>query len=299
MSQHCVLTIGNFDGVHRGHAAIGARARELADREDVPLIALTFEPHPLEVLRSGQGPRRLTTPEQKLAALHALGFDRTVVIPSTPDFLAISADDFVRDVIVTRFLPLHVVEGRNFGYGRGRQGSVDTLREAGRQLGFEVHVVEPVQQQLADGTDERVSSSLIRQLLIEGQVEIANQALGRSYELTGEVVTGNRRGRLLGFPTANVAVNDVLVPADGVYAAAAHVHGRTWKAAVSIGRTPTFGGEERQIEAHLLEFDGDLYDQAMTLHMLRRLRDQRKFASQEELVKQLESDVQAVGETRI
>ncbi len=297
--QRTVLTIGNFDGVHRGHVAIAAAARRYADARGLPVVALTFEPHPLEILRPGAGPQRLGTPEEKLAALHAAGIDRTVVVESTPEFLNIAADAFVRDVVMTRFRPVHIVEGHNFGFGQGRSGDVETLRKFGAEFGYTVEVVPPVQQRMPDGTEERVSSSLIRKLLLAGEVALASAALGRPYALAGEVVTGSRRGRMLGFPTANVAVRDVLIPADGVYAGIAEFSGGKWRAAVSIGRALTFDEDVRQIEAHLLDFDGDLYDQALTLRLVRRLRGQRKFASGDELMEQIARDVAEVRQVTI
>lgn len=289
-----VLAAGNFDGVHRGHQAIIATARELAADGGLPVVALTFEPHPLLVLRPEHAPRRLGTPEQKLAALADAGADIVVVLDSTPQLLAIPADTFLHEKIVKCFAPRFIVEGVNFGFGRGREGNVDTLRAHEESGGYRTRVVEPVQQQLPSGETVRISSSLVRKLVAAGDVECAAKALGRPYALCGEVVKGAQRGQTLGFPTANVHPGDVLVPADGVYVGIAEIDDATYPAAISIGATPTFAGGERQVEAHLLDFADNLYGKNICLRFTNHLRDQRRFASRDELIAQITDDVAQV-----
>lgn len=288
----CVLTVGNFDGVHRGHQRILERAREIADRREAPVVALTFEPHPLSVLQPGQGPQRLTTPDMKLDLLRAAGIAFTVVAHSTPEFLHLPAERFIEDILVSRFHPTDWVEGRNFGFGRGRQGDVHTLARFAPRHGYQVHVIDPVQATLADGAHQRVSSSLVRELLLNGRVHLAAEALGRPYLIRGKVVSGAGRGRSLGVPTANLAVEAQLVPGEGVYAGRVAVMGREFRSAVSIGTTPTFAGQARQIEAHLLDFDGDLYSQTLELRFLHRLRSQRPFDSPRALLEQIRADIE-------
>lgn len=291
-----VLTVGNFDGVHRGHQAIIRTARSLADASGLPVAALTFEPHPISVLRPDVAPQRLGTVAQKLAALAAAGVDVAVVAESTPALFAIEAETFLREVLVRRFEPRFIVEGNNFRFGHDRAGDIATLERHAADGGYRVRVVDPVMQRLADGREERISSSLVRRLIAEGQVEWAAEALGRAYLLSGRVVRGAARGRRLGFPTANVEVAGVLVPADGVYAGWADFSGVRRPAAISIGRTPTFAGDVRQVEAHLLDFDGDLYGNTVGLHVAHRLRGQRRFETVDALVAQVRADIVRVRE---
>jgi riboflavin kinase/FMN adenylyltransferase len=289
-----VMSVGNFDGVHRGHQRIIAVGHDHARQLDAPMIVLTFEPHPLEIVRPEAAPKRLTTASQKLEYLRQAGADVVVVAESTHELLGESPEAFIADV-VRRFRPAVFVEGLNFGFGKGRRGNVDTLREHGRQYGYEVHVVEPVVQDT--GNDSvRVSSSMIRAALDRGNVELAARALGRAYALAGEVVSGANRGKALGFPTANLAVEDQLVPADGVYAGVGAIGDRTWRAAISIGTNPTFDGHERQVEAHLLDCHDELYGARLTLHLHAYLRPQRRFASRQGLIAQITEDVGKVRE---
>lgn len=291
--RRVVLTVGNFDGVHRGHQRIIAVARELAAHAGVEVWALTFEPHPLAIITPDRPPQRLTTADQKLDYLQAAGVDVVVVAESTPDLLSQPAEVFLRD-IVKRFAPTYFVEGRNFGFGKGRRGNVETLKEFADELGYRVEVVDPVMQSIGEGQSERVSSSLIRKLLLEGHVETAAAALGRGYALSGVVVRGAGRGEQLGFPTANLGHVAQLVPADGVYAGRALIDGETLACAISIGTTPTFGESARQIEAFLLGFYRDIYDRPLTIEFVTWIREQRRFAGREELMDRISQDVAAV-----
>ncbi len=292
--ERSVLTIGNFDGFHRGHGQIVTTAREYADRDGLPVVALTFEPHPLSIVRPDNPPRRLTLPEQKLACLSSAGVDAVVVARSCRELLGIGSQEFLRDIVVAQFNPRHIVEGWNFGFGRGRGGNVETLQELAAEYGFEVHVVNPIQQSMHDGSSLRVSSSLIREFLSDGRVELAAEALGRLYELRAEVVGGYKRGRSLGYPTANLAIGDQLVPADGVYSGVGLVGGRRYRAAISIGDLPTYDGSRRQVEAFLLDFEGDLYGETIGIQLRRRLRDQLACGSEAELIRRIEGDVEQV-----
>jgi riboflavin kinase/FMN adenylyltransferase len=204
------------------------------------------------------------------------------------------AERFVEEVVVRRFRPTHIVEGPSFGFGRGRKGTAELLRRVASRFDCEVHVLEPVTLQVDQGETLLVSSSLIRRLLEEGKVRRAGLCMGRPYALTGKVVEGDRRGRVLGFPTANLAPSDQLVPGDGVYAGRAAVGDESYLAAISIGDTPTFGGARKLFEAHLLDFDGDLYGETMQIKFGRLLRRQRAFDSAEALVEQMRRDISDV-----
>lgn len=289
-----VLTVGNFDGVHRAHQHLLKLGRQLSNASRCPLVVLTFEPHPLTVVAPSKAPARLSTLEEKLSLLARSGVDVVVVAKSEPELLGIKAEAFVRDVLVRRFHPRHIVEGPSFGFGRGRKGNPELLKRLAPQCGFDMHVVEPVVLELEHREPMMVSSSLIRRLLHDGRVDQAARCLGRPYALSGAVIAGAGRGRAIGVPTANLALTDVLVPAEGVYAAVAVVDSGRYAAAVSIGRTPTFDGAALQVEAHLLEFEGDLYGQTIRLEFLSWLRGQEKFDSPDALRAQLARDVEAV-----
>ena len=289
-----VLTVGNFDGVHRAHLQLLAQAGLFAANTGGPVVVLTFEPHPLAVLRPGKAPERLTTEDEKLRCLRAAGADIVVVAHSEPDLLAMEAERFIEEILVRRFRPTHIVEGPSFGFGRGRRGTSEMLSSLAPRFNCEVHIVEPVTLQIEEGETLMVSSSLIRRLLLEGKVHRAALCLGRPYALIGEVGEGDRRGRTLGFPTANVDTEGQLVPGDGVYAGEAQVENDTYLAAISIGNTPTFEGTKRRFEVHLLDFDGDLYGRLIRVRFERPLRGQQTFASPDALAEQLGRDVQAV-----
>ena len=289
-----VLTVGNFDGVHRAHQHLLGQARRFSSEKGGPVVALTFEPHPLTVVAPSKVPPRLCSADDKLRYLAQAGADWVVVAKSEPALLTMEAERFIEEVLIARFHPIHIVEGPSFGFGRGRKGNPAVLRRVAVPLGCEVHIVEPVTILGDEGETLMVSSSLIRRLIAETKVEQAALCLGRPYALTGEVVQGDRRGRTIGFPTANLSVSEQLIPGDGVYAGRASAGGPTYSCAISVGHTPTFGGTAQRLEAHLLDFDGELYGRTMRLEFDRLLRHQRKFDSASGLVDQLRRDVEAV-----
>jgi riboflavin kinase / FMN adenylyltransferase len=263
------VAIGTFDGVHRGHR----RVIEAAQAARLPTTVLTFDPHPRTAL--GNKVELLTTLERRLELLSELGVE-TLVVPFTPDLALATPEEFAEEVL--RPLGAEVIAaGENFRFGRGRSGDLDTL--AG--LGFDVRPVPLV---------EGISSSRIRQLLRAGEIEAAAQLLGRPPEVEGTVVAGDARGGTLGYPTANLAVpGELLIPAYGIYAGRVGEH----RAAISIGVNPHYGGEERRVEAFLLDFEGDLYGQRLLVELWRRLRDEQAFGSEQELIEQIGRDVEA------
>lgn len=287
----CVLTIGNFDGVHVGHRAILARMREF-DRA-APAAVVTFEPHPLTVLRPEQAPPRLTSLERKRELIESLGVEHYVTLPPNADVLNLTAEEFwaiLRDDV----RPSHIVEGLTFNFGKGRGGTIERLQAWAASTSIKVHRLDSETAVLSDRTVVPVSSSVIRWLLGYGRVEDAAICFGRAYELSGAVIKGFERGRQLGFPTANLDCGDQLVPADGVYAGCCVVDGQPYAAAVSIGTTPTFGDRRYQVEVHLLDFSGDLYGQTLDVTLPRWVRDQRKFPSVDHLRAQLSRDLAAI-----
>ncbi|MCC7290705.1 MAG: bifunctional riboflavin kinase/FAD synthetase [Phycisphaerales bacterium] len=290
----CVLTVGNFDGVHRAHRRLLAVARDRARGLGLPMILLTFEPHPLAVVAPHRVPPRLTPLHEKLRLLEACGVDVTVVAESRASLLELSAEAFVERVLLASFAPRHMVEGPTFGFGQGRRGDNALLAGLGTKRGFTVEVVAPLYLEGPEGARELVSSSLARGALREGDVTRARAVLDRPYALFGTVVQGLRRGRELGFPTANLACEEQMIPGDGVFAGWAWCEGRCGAAAISIGSSPTFAGATGQVEAHLLDESRELYGKPIRLDFLARLRGQAAFDSPDALRQQIARDVETV-----
>lgn len=287
------MAVGNFDGVHVGHAAIVATLRATARRLGVPAVALTFDPHPASVLRPEAAPTPLTTPARRAELLAALGVDAVLVQPADVQLMSLPAESFYTDVLRGRLAATALVEGQDFRFGAGRRGDVTVLREWCVADGLSLEVVAPVMA----GT-EPVSSSRIRGLIAVGDLRGANALLTAAFRLTGTVVQGARRGAGLGFPTANLASIATLVPAQGVYAARAAVVDANGvrmlhAAAVHIGPNVSFGESAVSVEAHLVGFSGDLYGHRLDVDFLERLRDTRRFDSVAELKAQLAADVAA------
>lgn len=284
-----VVTIGVFDGVHKGHqATIGhavARARELG----VKSVVVTFDPHPAEVVRPGSHPAVLTEPARKAELIEALGADVLCVVPFTPEFSRLPAEAFVHDILVEHLHAALVVVGDNFRFGHRAAGDVALLERLGRTFGFGVEGAPLVAEA---GTV--FSSTYIRSCVDAGDVAAAAAALGRPHRVEGVVVRGDQRGRELGYPTANLLTHRyAAVPADGVYAARlVRRGGEPLAAAVSIGTNPTFSGRERRVEAYALDFTGDLYGERLALDFVAHLREQRTYDAIEPLVAQIAEDVE-------
>ena len=280
-----VITIGVFDGVHRGHSHLLQRLISLAGPDLLPAV-LTFSNHPVTVLQPGREVLFLSTPEEKERLLLDEGIEQVVSLEFTQELAQLSAREFV-NLLAENLRMKGLVVGPDFALGRNREGNTERLTELGREFGFFVDVLEPLLQ------DELlVKSRVIRQKIAEGDVATTGRLLGRSFSLTGRVVTGDRRGRQLGFPTANVEVSKSMAqPADGIYATWAVVNGVRRPSATSIGVRPTFGLTERLIEVYILDFDGDLYGQELEVQFVDKLRDQETFASLEALVEQIHRDV--------
>jgi riboflavin kinase/FMN adenylyltransferase len=293
MSGSTVITIGAFDGVHLGHASLIGAARSAGGT----VTTLAFDPHPAHVIRPGTGPVLLSSFEQRREWLTKAGADEVVALEPTPELLNRSPKSFL-DWLVGQYNPDVIVEGTDFHFGHDRAGSVETLRQHERSLGYRTLVVADVEATLTDGTEVRVSSSLIRRLVGWGRVRDAARLLGRPYELRGEVVRGDGRGGpLLGVATANLDHGTVVLPADGIYVATATgPAGRTWPAAVSIGTKPTFGENPRVCEAHLIDYDGatDEYGWAMRIEFHDWIRDQVAFDGAEALIEQIHRDIDRV-----
>jgi riboflavin kinase / FMN adenylyltransferase len=283
-----VLTIGNFDGVHRGHQALFRKSREWAEKLAGETILITFHPHPLQVLSPGEGPLFITSHERKLELIALCGIDVAVVVPFSKEFARISATDFVKTLLVERIGPKAIIVGEDYRFGYNREGDTEFLRSMGKTYGFTVESVSGVQM---DGTV--VSSTLIRQFIREGEVREANQLLGRPYEIAGQVVPGHQRGgRLLGFPTANLRLSGQASPKPGVYVVRVQVGEGTYGGAANIGFNPTFGGNQLSLEVFLFDFDDNLYEKRIRVHFIERLRDEKRFSGSDELALQIGKDVE-------
>jgi riboflavin kinase/FMN adenylyltransferase len=295
-SRPLAVAIGNFDGVHRGHRALLDEARARAARAGGAAAVLTFTPHPARLFAPAKAPPLIMSLDRRLALCAEAGIEVAIVEAFTPAFAAIEAEAFVRRVLAQDLAAQDVVVGYDFSFGRGRKGDVALLSAVGSELGIGVAVIPPV---TIDGLP--CSSTRIRELCGGGEVERAAALLGRPVEIEGRVVRGAARGKALGFPTANVTPEGELVPRIGIYAGRARIlegpgAGTAHRAAVSIGRNPTFTGEGAPVtvEAYLLDFDGDLYDRRLRLELVERLRDEQRFASVDALVAQIHADVARV-----
>lgn len=284
-AQGAVLAIGNFDGVHRGHRELLRRAAALAKEKSAKTAVLTFEPHPRALFRPDDPPFRLTPAAVKTRKLAECGVDILVSLPFNWDFASQSAERFIDRVLRNGIRPAHIAVGNDFAFGQLRKGTPETLKEAG----FGVTVLDLVAD---DGGDGKFSSSRIRQLLRAGDIAGANEALGWEWEIEGIVVGGDRRGRTIGYPTANVHLGDTLHPAYGVYAALVRIEGEDeWlPSATNIGIRPMFELKVGQVEAHILDFDRDIYGRALRIKPVKRLRGEAKFDSLDALVAQIGQD---------
>ena len=283
--RETVITIGVFDGVHQGHSHLLRRLIHMAQPDYLP-VALTFSNHPITVLQPGREVSFITTSEQKVNLLREQGIELVVSLEFTAEFAQIKARDFV-GLLVEQLQMKGLVIGPDFALGLNREGDADFLKALGEEMGFWVDILEPM---LLDGM--LVKSRVIRQTITDGDVATAARLLGRPYALSGQVVTGDRRGRELGFPTANLAVGPEMAwPADGIYATWAVIDGVCRLSATSIGVRPTFGLSQRLVEVYVLDFEGDLYGQELEVQFVEKLRDQEAFSNLEALVEQIDRDV--------
>jgi riboflavin kinase/FMN adenylyltransferase len=287
-SQGSVVTVGNFDGLHRGHLALLGRCRELAD-ENLAEAVMTFEPLPEAFFRPEQAPPRLSTVYQKLQLLRSLGVDIVWLTRFDREFASLTAREFVEVALAGTLRARHVVVGEDFRFGRGRQGDVAMLRQLGAEFGFEVDIVPAV----FDNGD-RISSSRIRQDLADGAFDAAAGLLGRPFRMEGHVVRGARLGGKLGYPTANLRIRAQPSPLGGVLAVFARIGNGAWRPAVAnLGRRPAVGGREPLLEVHFFDFDEDIYGQRLEVQFVAKLRDEANFESLEALVGQMRRDEQA------
>jgi riboflavin kinase/FMN adenylyltransferase len=283
-----VVTVGTFDGVHRGHLDVIRRLVARAAELEMPSLLVSFDPHPLEVVNPDAAPMLLTTNEEKLEVLAETGLEYFAVLPFTHALASYAAEEFVDRILRDRFRMSELLIGYDHGFGHRRAGNVDVLRQLGRDRRFKVDVIDPVS--LDDG--QHISSTSIRRAIAGGDLDRAAQGLGRPYSLAGTVVSGSARGRRLGFETINVSPpsSRKLLPPEGVYAVAVQTPRGRFGAMMNFGPRPTFGDTERSIEAHLFDVDGDFYGMRVRIDFVRFLRETKKFATPADLVEQLGRD---------
>ncbi len=287
--SNTVLTVGTFDGVHAGHRVLMDTVLEKAKERDARSVIVTFDPHPREIITPGKaGIRLLSTLQERRQVLEELGIDVLLVIPFDRDFSLLSAEEFIRDIIYKKVGVSEFVIGYDHHFGKDREGTIETVDRLGKELGFDAYVVS--RQEVGEQT---VSSTAIREAIAEeGDMESAAEMLQRRYRLSGTVVHGDKRGKKMGFPTANLSLLDArkIIPKDGVYAVTAHLEGENRKGMMNIGSRPTFEGTERTLEVHLFDFDKTIYGKTIGIRFVKCIRDEMKFEGVDALVKQLKQD---------
>ena len=286
-----VITIGNFDGVHIGHQALFYEVIERAHAIKGTSIAMTFEPHPLRVLKKNVSPPLITMFEQKVELIERSGIDVLISIPFTLEFAAISAQSFVEDLLVRRIGMKAIVVGEDYAFGKNREGDIDLLNSLAPRLGFEVIVTSLIRT--VQGTLERISSTAIRESVQAGEMQYACRMLGRHFQIRGTVEAGrDRGGKLLGFPTANLKLEDELIPKTGIYAVTVETRGDLLQGVANIGYSPTFDDRQFTVEVHILDFKEFIYGQRIRVNFIRRIRDEIKFSSLGALKDQIAKDVE-------
>ncbi len=289
--KNAVITIGNFDGVHIGHQALFHEVIEKADTIDGTSIVMTFEPHPVRVLKQNGHLPLITLYEQKIELIENSGIDVLICIPFTEEFAAISAKTFVQDILLKSIGMKAIVVGEDYTFGRNREGNIDLLQTYAKDLGFEVVVADWIKT--SKNGPGRISSTRTRELVEEGRVDEAQKLLGRYYQLRGIVTTGrNRGGKLLGFPTANINLHDELCPKNGVYAVTVDCMGGVFQGVANIGYSPTFDDHVFSVEVHILDFNENIYGQNIRVNFVQRIRDEEKFSNISELSDQIKKDIE-------
>jgi riboflavin kinase/FMN adenylyltransferase len=290
--KNAVITIGNFDGVHIGHQALFHEVVEKADAIGGTSIAITFEPHPMRVLQKSSTLPLITVYEQKNELIARAGIDVLICIPFTRDFASLSAEAFIKDLLIKKIGMRAVVVGKDYTFGRNREGNLSMLQSYASRLGYEVIVADWIKAE--QKLDDRISSTRIRELIMAGEVEAARKMLGRHYQIRGLVVKGrDRGGKLLGIPTANINLQDELCPKTGIYAVTVEHDRQLYRGVANIGYSPTFDDNLFTIEVHLLNFTKDIYGEKIRINFIQRIRDEKKFAGIADLKEQIHQDIKA------
>lgn len=288
--KNAVVTTGNFDGVHIGHQALFHEIIERADAIAGTSVAITFDPHPMRVLQQNGRPPLITLLDQKIDLIESTGIDVLIIIPFTTEFASLPAREFITDVLVDKIGMQVIIVGSDYSFGKNREGNLALLQEMAGHIGFQVVVADWIQG--PDTRAGRISSTRIRELVMSGDMERTRKHLGRYYQIRGRVARGrNRGGRLLGFPTANINLQDELCPQTGVYAVTVEVGEKQFNGVANIGYSPTFDDHIFTVEVHLLDFEDDLYDTVIRVNFIQRLRAEKKFSGLEELSDQINQDI--------
>lgn len=288
--KNAVITIGNFDGVHLGHQSLFHEVIEKAESIGGTSVAMTFEPHPIRVLKQNGHPPLITLYEQKIELIKNTGIDVLICVPFTLEFANISARSFIENIIVNRIGTKAIVVGRDYTFGKKREGNIAMLKELASELAFDVII--PNWIKMATALPDRISSTGIRKFVMAGKLAEARKLLGRFYQIRGTVVRGrNRGGKLLGFPTANINLHDELCPKTGIYAVTVQFNGDRLKGVANIGYSPTFDDHILTVEVHILDFDQDLYGKKIRVNFIQHIRNEIKFANIAELSEQIKKDI--------
>jgi riboflavin kinase/FMN adenylyltransferase len=289
--KNAVITIGNFDGVHIGHQALFHEVVEKADVIGGTSIAMTFNPHPIRVLQKNNNPPLITLHEQKIELIERAGIEVLICIPFTEQFASISAEDFIKDLLINKIGMKAIVVGKDYTFGKNREGNLAFLKSFASQLGYEVIVADWIKA--TQNVSERISSTKIRELVMSGKVEPARKMLGRHYQIRGRVVKGrDRGGKLLGIPTANINLQDELCPKTGIYAVTVEYNNGIYNGVANIGYSPTFDDNQFTVEVHLLDFAENIYNKKIRVNFIERIRDEKKFGNISELKEQINQDIE-------
>ena len=293
--KNAVITIGNFDGVHIGHQALFHEVIEIAETMGGTSIAMTFEPHPMRVLKKNDHPPLITLYEQKAELIERTGIDVLICIPFTKDFAALTAQQFVKDLLIEKIGMKSIVVGKDYSFGKNREGDISLLQSYSRDYGFEVIVAGWIK--MRKNFVDRISSTKIRELVTEGMMGQAEKMLGRHYQIRGAVVPGrDRGGKLLGIPTANINLYDELCPKTGIYAVTVECCNKHFKGVANIGYSPTFEDHEFTVEVHIFDFDENIYGKKIRVNFIQRIRDEIKFSNISELIDQIKRDITTARE---
>ena len=289
--NNAVITIGNFDGVHIGHQALFHEVIEKAEAIKGTSIAMTFEPHPTRVLKQNNHPPLITLYEQKKELIERSGIDVLICVPFTKKFAALSAEEFIKDLLIKKIGMKAIIVGEDYAFGKNREGTIALLKSYAAQMDYEVIVAEWIKA--ARNATDRISSTRVRKLVMNGEIETACKMLGRHYQIRGLVVKGrDRGGKLLGIPTANINLQDELCPKTGIYAVTVEYRQQLYKAVANIGYSPTFNDNEFTVEVHMLDFDENIYDRKIRVNFIARIRDEKKFDGIAELKSQIHQDIE-------
>lgn len=287
--KESVVTIGNFDGIHKGHQVLIEKATEYAKKNNVISTVFTFNNHPVNYFKPNSI-KNIITNNDKIKILKTMGVDYIINIPFDEYMTKISGYDFVKDILIDKLGAKKIIVGHDFTFARNKEGNIDLLKELSKKNGFLLEIVNPVKID-----DIRISSSYIRKLILDGKVEDARKYLGRNYKLSGEVIHSKKLGRTIGFPTANISIDEnIIIPKVGIYATKVYVNGTIYYGATNVGYNPTVNGNKLSIETNILEFNDDIYGKIITIEFLERIRDEKKFNGIEELKSQLQKDTNYV-----